>query len=131
MKKGFTLVELLGVIVVLAIIASLTIVTISNVTSDSRKSLYKNFEANLESAGRHYIIENPDKIPSINTNLKLTYQELEELDLIDTMKDTNGEICKDSYVTITRNPDKEINLDIDYNACLICSNYKSENCSNT
>lgn len=55
MKKGFTLVELLAVIVVLGVIALIAVPTILDVVEDSRKGAFKDSASGLlESAELYY-----------------------------------------------------------------------------
>lgn len=55
-KKGFTLVELLAVIVLIAIIASITTVIIKNVLKDSKSELTNIQKKYIEEAAEQYYI---------------------------------------------------------------------------
>ena len=75
MKKGFTLVELLAVIVILALIALITIPVILNVVE---KSKVKTYQRSIDSYGRavekgiaEYMMDNEN-----NTSKKLTYDDI-------------------------------------------------------
>ena len=69
-KKGFTLVELLAVIVVLAIIALITVPTILGVIEKSRKAAYKDSIYGIIEAANIYLATN---INSIKQNDEITF----------------------------------------------------------
>ena len=84
-KKGFTLVELLGVIVVLAILALITIPIISNVINDVRIKSLRNSAYGLIEAGNLYYAQygnnsnirfdiNDNKVESKDTDNLISYK---------------------------------------------------------
>ena len=64
MKKGFTLVELLGVIVILGLIAMIAIPTINTALNDSRQRAYDEQVDTIEDTARTYMSKNSLKLPS-------------------------------------------------------------------
>ena len=58
MKKGFTLVEVLAVLVVLAIFSVITFPIVSNVISNSRKNLGEEQKLAIENAARAWGLKN-------------------------------------------------------------------------
>ena len=70
MKRGFTLVELLAVIVVLAAIIAIVVPTVSNVLTDSKKSLSKVQIKNIENAAKQYYLSEGN---NANTCVNLSY----------------------------------------------------------
>lgn len=58
MKKGFTLVELLAVIVILGIIAIIAVPVIVNLISDSKNKLHDEQVYQIENAAKKYAVEN-------------------------------------------------------------------------
>jgi len=56
-KKGFTLVELLAILVLLSIIALITIVSVKNILSDSKNSLSETQVKNIEEAAKAYYLK--------------------------------------------------------------------------
>lgn len=54
-KKGFTLVELLAVIVILGVIATISIFSVSGIFSSSKEGIAKDKIMNIESAAVNYV----------------------------------------------------------------------------
>lgn len=65
MKKGFTLVELLAVIIVLGIIATIGIMSVSNVIDTSKESTYQEQVRVIEKAAQEWAIENTNELPEM------------------------------------------------------------------
>lgn len=63
MKKGFTLVELLGVIVILGLIAMIAIPTINSALNSSREKAYNEQIKTIEDTARTYMSKNSLKLP--------------------------------------------------------------------
>lgn len=57
MKKGFTLIEVIGILVVLTIVFSITFPVVTSVLNNSKEKLYKDQIELIESAARSYAIE--------------------------------------------------------------------------
>ncbi len=69
MKKGFTLVELLGVIIIIGIIALITTTISNRIVSDSRVSIYENHEKTMERAARNYALTEDIVLPDEETDV--------------------------------------------------------------
>jgi len=138
-NKGFTLVELLAVIVVLAIVMGIAAISVNHVTNKGKNGVYKNYENTLKGSTESFLIydymyENGDALPKPNNSKIVTYEYLFKNNYIDPLKDPNGGNCNDSYVVVQRDADVEVkddisgdtfssNFDISYKVCLICDNY--------
>ena len=59
MKKGFTLIEMLGVIVILSVIGLITVPIVSNVLNTSNDNLTKDQKELIKSSARVYVAERP------------------------------------------------------------------------
>lgn len=57
-KKGFTLVELLGVITILGLLGLVVVPVISNIISDNKKSLYESQISNIKIGVANFVSEN-------------------------------------------------------------------------
>ena len=86
-KNAFTLIELLGVLMILAIIAVITIPIINNILSNSREQAYQRSVEGIIEAARLYVTSE-GKMPSA-TSQNLTLDDLiasgflEDKDIID------------------------------------------------
>ncbi len=119
-KKGFSLVELLAVIVILGIIASIAIVSYNALINQTETKSYKNYESSMKSSATMYILDNGYKD-------KITLAELINSDKIDEFNNPNSDDkCLDSYVSVIKNNNDS--FDLSYKVCLICPEYKSEGC---
>ena len=125
-NKGFTLTELLAVIVIISIIGVTAVISVSYITNTGKKGIYKNYESNLKGASEAYLIQNIDEIPKPGSSKKITYNMLIN-GYMKKMEDPNGGLC-DGYVIVTRGADIGNNYDLDYMVCLECSNYTSDDC---
>lgn len=83
-QKGFTLLELLGVIVLLGIIATAIMVLSTRLLGNSKQSLYETQIENIKTAAKNWAVSNHDKLPT-NTNdeYKLSLTELSDKGYID------------------------------------------------
>lgn len=101
-KQGFTLIEILGSIVILGLIAAIVYPTVNNVIRKSKEKAYETQKAEIIKAAKSYIIDNPELLPSgtcsnnvfsNTTPLKLTVSKLStsgyiENDIVQNPKDT-------------------------------------------
>lgn len=62
-QKGFTLIELIAVVVILALIALIVFPAINSVLKDSRDSAYETQIRMIEKAGKEYYLENYNELP--------------------------------------------------------------------
>lgn len=69
MKKGFTLVELLGVVMVIALIALLTFPAIGSVLNSSKKSLHADQVRNIEEAAVKWSLDNENLFDEYHLNI--------------------------------------------------------------
>ena len=66
MKKGFTLVELLAVIVILGLLAAITIPSVMNNVYATKDAAYKQLVSELEQTTQLYVRDNKDNLTGIN-----------------------------------------------------------------
>lgn len=105
MNKGFTLVELLAVIIILSIIATITIVATNSVIDDSKRNLSDRQKKTIEEAAESYylkegMLENTSENVSACVNLSYLIDKgyVESSEVIDpkTKEAMNGSV-KISY----------------------------------
>ena len=123
-KHGMTLIELLGVIVVLSILMGLVVISMSSVFTNSQTGILKNYEKSMKSGAINYFADNLDKLPNENSYKKIFLDTLIEEKYLDSLKGVNDANCKhisdDSYVLVKRDNDINNNYNLEYEVCLIC-----------
>ena len=125
-NKGFTLVELIAVIVVIAIVGGIATLSMSIYLGNSKDSVYLNYASTLKTTVEDYLIEdyenNGSLLPSVGSSSEINLNTLITKKRIDELKDPNGGVCNSNAtkVVITRNSDKGINFDLTYSIYLVC-----------
>lgn len=95
-KNGFTLVELLGVITILAMLGVIIVPTINNVISENRKKLYDTQIRNIKASASNFVSENILSLDiEKNESLGITLGMLKELGYID--KNITNPITRESF----------------------------------
>ena len=110
MNKGFTLVELLAVVVILAVIGGVGIISYTSITKKTEGDYYINLIDNLELSATNYFADNRSKRPAINEICSsVTLETLIDEHYVESADDHNGNSCdlKKSRVYIKRNNDKQ------------------------
>lgn len=83
-NKGFTLVELLGVIILLALIALITIPNISSGIKKGREEADKQIKDNIVLASKNWALDNKNLLPTVsNQTYKVTISNLQSGGYID------------------------------------------------
>jgi type IV pilus assembly protein PilA len=102
-KKGFTLVELLAVIVILSVILVIAIPNIMKIIEKTKLDLYYRNEGILTNATRNYLAGNPDKAPvNIGDIAVIDISELQSNNMIGTIKDVKSNNNCTGKVTIIK-----------------------------
>ena len=129
-RRGFTLIEILAVIIILGIIALIAIPVVSNYIVDSRKKTYYAHEKGMEEAAKSLTIEciNGNEncfLPVNNNSNDIFLSELIEKGFTQRLQNPQGNgYCNEelSYVRVTNISSS----DYDYQACLYCGDYVTE-----
>lgn len=135
-KKGFTLMELLAVIVILGALSSIAVVSYEYLLNKSKNTIYKDEEKSIKGAAESYLTHcstlatMPDyctAIPKSGETIRITLAKLQQAKFMDKIKDSqNGAAFCDGYVNV-KNEGTSI-AKINYEVCLKCSNYQSSDC---
>lgn len=126
-NQGFTMIELLGVITLLGIIALICIPSISKLLQNVGNSYYKALEENVASAGTDYYTDNKDYLPDDVGKTAIVYvgdktnsqDSLVGLSYIDEVLDRNENTCGYYGENIL-----ESDKDIDYSYVIVNREYK-------
>lgn len=109
-NKGFTLIELTAVVVLISLIAMLAMIPINKFIKDSRDKLYKKQIEQIILASSNWVVDNPNLLPPYidETSVRLTIDQLLsegflDEDVIDSRNKKKIKTC--SYVEITLNTD--------------------------
>ena len=127
MNKGFTLVELLAVIVILAIIGGVAAISYTTITKKTEDDYYINLMDNLALSATNYFNDNRSSRPGFDNDGKLkicskvNLKTLVDEAYIENVNDSKGNSCdlNNSYVYIKRDSNKQYV----YQTYLICDNY--------
>lgn len=108
-KNGFTLVELLGVVIILAMLGLIIVPTINKVLADNKNELYEVQIRNIKSGASNFVSENIFSenlnIPN-NSSIGIKLGKLKELGYIDsdiTNPITKNKFSDDMVILITNN----------------------------
>ena len=114
MKKGFTLVELLAVLIVIGVIMLVTVPNIVNSINKGKTNKYNAFIKDLEMATENYVETNFEKYPQLTIVGNQTAVELNELVENNYLKEpiinpsNNNEMNLNSIVIVTVENDKSL-----------------------
>lgn len=105
MKKGFTLAELIGVLVVLALIGMIAIPSVANSIKDNKRKLCNINFSNIVDEAKGWASNNIEKLPSLNETVEITFSDLvkygyAESNLIDSK--TKEAFTDDWKIVITK-----------------------------
>ena len=126
-KKGFTLIEILAVIIIIGIIAIIAVPSISRYLNSSKDTVYTSYEHSMEDAAKNRIVDclsgNGDcELPESDEEQRIYLDLLIEEGYLDNMKDPETKnFCEQlvSYVAISG----ESATNYKYKACLYCGDY--------
>ena len=127
-KKGFTLVELLAVIVIIALLSSIAAISYTAFVNNTRDRVYKTYEDTMKASAEMYLIDNPSEIPTVGERKCLYLNDLlskNDIEPIKNPKDSNDDCSSDnedddSYILIERGTNVEGNFNLTYKVYLRC-----------
>lgn len=125
-KRGFTLVEALGVLVIISILATLVIPKIIEYMQEGKRDYNDKLSGQLLLAGKAYYADNKIELPTTETAQKYNYVTVPTMEsnnyITEKIVDSDGNDCSASYVHVRQkgaNSNKYI-----YTPCLICEDEK-------
>ena len=126
-RNGFSLIELIGVIVILGIISLIAITEVNRYIKNTKTEMYKTYEKNIETATKNKMINCINEkdnctIPENGDKLKISIESLVEDGYTEKLQDPEqkGSFCT-GYSEVTNSGASVPNLN--YNVCLKCSKY--------
>jgi type IV pilus assembly protein PilA len=101
-QKGFTLIEMLAILVILGIVSAIAVVSISRVMADARDRAFVGNAYALRDAANLFLKQ---KLLDGNTLTEITYSDLYVSDIIDEIKDPDTgsylSASNPSYILVT------------------------------
>lgn len=141
-QKGFTLIEMLAVVILLGILLGIAVPSYQKYISNSRQRSYKTAEQSLVNAATDAMLECVNHMSSeecVNKTMpqqegdstRITLRELIDLGYMNRIKDPKktSQFCdsEKSYAYVKKNK-LEDGGGYTYYACLVCSDYQSKDC---
>lgn len=125
-KKGFTLIEVIAVVVIIALLAGISIPLVSRYLKEGKESFNKNLEKELLVAANSYLADNPKQRPlgrnATDFSKTVYLADLESKNYLnDVLKDADGGECTSSFVSYNYDGKNVQSL-----ACLKCDNYETD-----
>lgn len=140
MKKGFTLVELLCSIIIIAVIIILAIPNITNIVGGEKNNISDTMKNTIISAGELYVQDNIELYPKVKDNVYCVSinKLIEEKRLSTPLKDpvTKNNIDTNKYVKVSVNNNYEYELTdscdevISYNVAKLYGDVNNDNVVN-
>ena len=117
-NKGFTLIEIIGAIIILGILLIIAVPYMNRNLETFREDYYNSIEETILASGKNFYTDNRKYLPSsFLESSKVSINTLESQKYMDEILDYEGNSCnKDSYVIVI----KKSKTAYDYYLCLIC-----------
>lgn len=130
-NKGFTIVELLAVIMILGVLSLIAVGATTKFLTQSQETAYLDLEDSMNTSAENYLLEHMGEIPSGSGRVTIQLSTLIDEGYSSVIQDPKktGSTC-DGYVVVrNKTSNSSFNLDLEYQACLKCGSYQSESCS--
>lgn len=112
MKKGFTLVELIAVLVILGLISLITIPTVNNSLKKYKNSLFEDSIKNIEQAAKNWGADNIGKLPNdASSGIIMMYPDVDTEQDFSTLQIRIKDLQETGYIdSEIKNPKKNTNF---------------------
>lgn len=123
--KGFTLVEVIAMLLMFALLFAIAYPAVTNYIEKSENEYYETLEETLELSVIDFSVDNQELLPkTIGEIKKVSIEEILRYSELETVTDKDGNNC-DGNVIIERT--KEGINGYRNTSCLICKEYKTKN----
>lgn len=95
MKKGFTLIELMAVVIVLGVLALFVVPTIDKTMKQIREDGYEEQINNIKTAAKNWGADHIPELPAVGEDLYITLLDLKQAGLVD--KDITNPKTKEKF----------------------------------
>ncbi len=119
-KKGFTLVEVIVTIVIIALISGIGIIAYQSFFGTGEEKYYNALENDILLAGNDYFVDHRDDLPTGNRVSEVELSTLVNAKYLESVKDSKGNTCTNGKVYVYRENNQYM-----YEVCLDCNGYKS------
>ena len=126
-RKGYTLVELLAVIVIIGLIIGIAVISYSSYQQSTAERVFETYMDSMHEATIMYFLEHTDEMPtSTNTSKKILLQNLPIDKFNNPFKQGDYCVNDNSYVTATwqDSTNNKGMSGIKYSVCLYCNQYQ-------
>ena len=110
-KKGFTLVELLATIVIIALLSGIATISYNAFIKQSEDAAFKRYQDTMHSEAVAYFLDNPGEVSSVPFDGENNPKRL-SLAMLNTKAINNpvdkDDLCPNSYVDVARNDNSSI-----------------------
>lgn len=123
-EKGFSLVELLAVVVILGLLSAVAIIGVNSIIKNTEKKYYDTQRNTLKMAAQSYTQDNRSSLPkTIGSSTEITLKTLQEKKYVDEIKNRQGATCDatKSYVRVFKYSKDGYN----YTSYLVCPGYEN------
>ena len=122
-KKGFTLVEVLVVIVIIALLGGIGVVGYQTFFKTGEERYFDSVESNVLLAANDYFTDHRDQLPTGNEVIEIGLNDLVVDKYVEPIKDSQGNVCDltNAKIYAYRENNKYV-----YEMCLKCGNYASK-----
>ncbi len=119
-KNGFTLVELLAVIVILGLIAGVGVLAYTSIIDSSKIKVYESYEHTMHAETMELLGKHVELLPKKNKTKRFSLTDI-KIEPINNPRNKSDK-CTSSYVDVTRKVVNGVDT-FTYKVCLICNDY--------